>query len=294
MPISSQRTWAGPAVSDPPLVIVDASYLAHRAKWTTGGMEYRGFPTGTLFGFLNQIKKIRRLFPVNSLWVFAWDSMMSFRREMYPDYKARRKEITTPEEIARRDDFYYQMNQLRPDVLEPLGFRNHIKMEGFEADDIIASLCIWGSRKSGDTFIISADHDLYQCLDKAVMYMPNKGYNYNSDSLHREYGVVPSLWARVLAIAGCEGDNVPGVFGVGDKTAAKFVAGESIRPTQELAIKRARRMIERNLELVKLPFKGKNLVPPIFNPVQFKADAQGMRRIRDQFGFDSLREEDWR
>jgi len=280
------------AVSNPPLVIVDASYIAHRAKWTTGHMEYRGRPTGVLFGFLNQIKKLRKLFPANSLWVFAWDSIMSFRREMYPDYKARRKEISTPEEIRMRDEFYHQMNLLRPDVLEPLGFRSHIKVEGFEADDIIASLCFWNRQR--ETFIVSADHDLFQCLDKATMFLPNKGHNYTAESLHRDYGCVPYLWPKVLAIAGCDGDNVPGVFGVGDKTAAKYVVGESIRPTQEQAIKRSRRLIERNMVLVKLPFKGKNLVPPGFSPSPFKTDSQGLARIRDQFGFDSLRQEDWR
>lgn len=287
MSIFPQRTSGGAVAS--PIVIIDSNYLAHRAMWTVGDLSYNGCPTGVLYGFVLQIKKLRRLFPLNTKIIFTWDSRSNVRKSIYQEYKAaRRQDPVTVEEAARKEAFYKQMEILRPEVLEPLGYTNHIKEEGFEADDIIASLCLWASTRSdiSETFIVSSDHDLYQLLDKATLFQPHTGRNYTAEHLAQEWGVLPSQWSHVLAIAGCDGDGVPGVMGVGVATASKYVTGRKIRPTQLLAIQRAKRMIERNMQLVSLPFGGRDLVPGGFNPLVHKDSVSGKGRVREQFGIN--------
>lgn len=271
------------------LVIFDSNHLAHRALWTTGDLSHNGLPTGTLYGFVNQVQSIRSLFSKSSILVFAWDSKNSLRKELYKEYKSQRKNASTPEEITRKEAFYYQMEIIRQEVMEPLGYMNHFKEEGFEADDIIASLCLWAKnhpRKINATWIVSSDHDLYQLLENATMFQPHTKRNYNKETLKKEWGVSPHQWSQVLAIAGCAGDGVPGVMGVGLSTASRYVLGEKIRPTQMVAIQRARRMIERNIKLVSLPFENRNLVPDNFNPQIHKDNPSGKRRVKEQFGFN--------
>lgn len=287
MSIFPLRILGGQAAS--PIVIIDSNYIAHRAMWTIGDLYYNGCPTGVLYGFVLQIKKIRKLFPASSKIIFTWDSRSNVRKEVYQEYKAHRKsDSVTPEETARKESFYHQMEIIRPEVLEPLGYKNHIKVEGFEADDIIASLSLWASTRSdiSEVFIVSSDHDLYQLLDKAILFQPHTGRNYTAEHLAQEWDVLPSQWAQVLAIAGCDGDGVPGVMGVGISTAAKYITGKKIRPTQFTSIQRAKRMIERNMKLVSLPFGGRDLVPPGFNPLAHKDLPEGKERVKEQFGIN--------
>lgn len=272
------------------MIIFDANNIAHRALWTTGDLSYKGLPTGTLYGFVLQVQKIRSLFPKNSYLVFAWDSLNSFRKDVYKEYKARRKdEPITEEEATRREAFYRQMNIIQREVLEPLGYLNHFKEDGYEADDLIASLCQWSSSNKNivsSTWIISSDHDLYQLLEMATMFQPHKKRNYSKEDFFEEWKIYPDKWAMALAIAGCSSDGVPGVMGVGLATAARFLMGEKIRPTQFDSIRRASRMIERNMKLVSLPFNGRKLVPASFKPKKHVDSESGRKQIKEQFGFN--------
>ena len=278
-----------------PLVIFDVSYLAHRAKWTTSPLQHNGRQTGVLFGAMNQINKIRRLFPPNSCLVFAWDSIVSLRREFFPEYKAARKKVVTPEELAMKEEFFQQMNILRPDVMEPMGFVHHIQRRGYEADDVIASLVEWGhsSPKIGKIWIVSSDDDLFQLLDRATMYRPNKQRNYTMMNLYEEHGLTPQEWIRATAIAGTH-NGVYGVKGVGLKTAATYVSGGRVAPAKRRAIEEAEKngLVQRNLRLIKLPYDGQWLVPSGFEPTAFKLKEDSLDYLREKFGFN-FRFEEW-
>jgi 5'-3' exonuclease len=278
-----------------PLVIFDVSYLAHRAKWTTSPLQFNGRPTGVLYGVLNQINRIRRLFPSNAALFFAWDSIFSLRREEFPDYKAARKKVVTPEELKMKEEFFQQMNLLRPRVLEPLGFRHHIERRGFEADDGIASAVEWGHQnpKIGKIWIISSDDDLFQLLDKATMYRPNHNRNYTMMDLFNEHGLSPQEWVMATAIAGTH-NGLPGVCGVGLKTAAAYVTGQPVSPSKVRAIESAQRdgIVSRNLRFIQLPYKGARLVPYGTKPEPFRLDEEGLEEVCEEFGFN-LREEEW-
>lgn len=287
-----------PAAS--PIVVIDISYIAHRARHATGYLSYQGLPTGTLYGTLVQMKRVMPLFPKSTRWVFAWDSKSSLRCDMYPLYKTRRRsstELTIAEEQERLE-FFTQMEILRPEVLEPMGFRDHLFAEGYEADDLIACVCDWAKRfpqVSGGKkiYIVSSDHDLFQLLHLATMYRLHESRNFTEDRLLEEFFIAPQLWAEVLAIAGCDGDGVPGVHGVGVKTAVKYLNGKKISGRQVTAIQRAKRMIDRNRKLVALPFNDNYfLVPDDFNPIPFRPDPDGVREVSRRFGFASL-EREW-
>lgn len=286
------HTWKRPTSTGSPdsvpIVIVDGNFLAYRAFHTCGDLTYNGKSTGTLYGFVLQIQKMRRLFPANSAIVLTWDSRESLRKKMFDGYKAYRKTADpTQEEIDRKQAFYEQVNRLVPEVLEPMGYNINLKLEGYEADDLIASVCMWAG-KNRKMWIISSDHDLFQLLDYAEMYQPHTQRNFDREKLKEKWGVCPDEWAQVLAIAGCDTDNVPGVMGVGLKTASDFVAGRKCRPSSVEAIRKARRLIARNMDLVKLPFGGKSLLPANFSVHPYKFRKQGFEQVREVFGFNSL------
>lgn len=283
-----------------PLVIFDTSYLAHRARWANNGMEYKGQPTGVLYGTILQINRIRRLFPANAMLVFAWDSMFSKRREIYPEYKAQRKQKPVTEaEKKEKEAFFKQMALLRSEVLEPLGFANHIKCEGYEADDCIACAVVAGNKhpEIGKIWIVSSDDDLFQLLNYATLYRPHKERNYGKEDLWREFGVEPEEWVTATAIAGTH-NGVAGVFGVGLKTAIAYLQGKPISPKKEQAIKAAEtdNMINRNLHLIQLPFgnafdifESKKGFPTI---ERFRLNMDGLAQVKERFGFSSLRAEE--
>jgi 5'-3' exonuclease len=291
-PITPRRQ---PAEHPMPLVIFDVSYLAHRAKWTTSPLQFNGKPTGVLYGVLNQINRIRRLFPSNAALFFAWDSVFSLRREECPEYKAIREKVVTPEEFKMKKEFFQQMSLLRPRVLEPLGFRYHIEKRGFEADDGIASIVEWGHQnpKIGKIWIVSSDNDLFQLLDRATMYRPNHNRNYTMMDLFNEYGLSPKEWIMATAIAGTH-NGLSGAYGVGLKTATAYVTGQSVSPFKMRSIKAAQRdgIIARNLCLIRLPYKGTRLVPYGIKPEPFRLDEEGLEEVCEEFGFN-LRVEEW-
>lgn len=273
------------------LLVIDTSYLAHRAHWTCNGLFHAGQSTGMLYGFWCQLQKLLRMFD-NARVVFAWDSKKSIRKDFFDDYKANRNDrIFTAEEIQSKAEFRQQMEILQSEILEPLGFRNHIHANGYEADDIIASVCQWAQKKPrqiAKTYIISSDHDMYQLLHLADIYQPHADKYVTAQDIKKVWDIEPTQWSDVLAIAGCDTDNVPGVFGVGFKTAAKYITGKKIRPTQLSAIEKATKKIERNLRLVRLPLDGKNLVPSDFFLEMPKALPGGIARVRERYGFKKI------
>lgn len=278
-----------------PLVVFDTSYLAHRAKWTEGHLSHNGQPTGVFFGVLNQVNRFRRLFPPNAILVFAWDSKESKRAVVYPKYKSDRKKERTAAELAQRQEFSQQLEKLQSWILEPIGLVNHIRCRGLEADDCIACLANWAKKQKhiGDVCIISSDNDLFQLLDRAVIFRPHKNRNYTADDLMEEFKLRPDQWAHATAIAGTH-NAVSGVYGVGIKLAAAYLKGGRIGKTKTQAIQDSERIIRRNLQLIRLPYRNMNALPPNFDPKPFTVREEGIEELRERFGFESLKLEDWR
>lgn len=232
------------------LVVIDCNYLCHRALYTTGPLEYKGVPTGIIFGFLNQLAVIgQTLLP--SQVVFTWDSRKSIRRECYPFYKDRGNKESDP----LIEQAFKQFNLLREEIIGQLGFKNNFIQEGYEADDLMASIC-----HDQDAVLTTSDDDMLQALRPGVeIYNLGRREMMTFRDFRRQYGIKSSQWAKVKQIAGCPGDTVPGIPGVGTKMAIKYLTG-NLKPTtktyQAITSLEGRRIANRNEWLVKLPLPG--------------------------------------
>lgn len=235
-------------------IIFDSNYLCYLSKFALSqGLSYRGSKTEIIFGFLRHVNEVARQFET-SKFVFAWDSHNSARREIYPEYKAKRHSNKSPEDKAGDQIAYTQFNELKDVVLPKMGFQNIFHKDRYESDDIIASLVL---NNPGKRFVVvTNDSDLYQLLDHCNLYNISKKSLTTKIMFTREYGIEPSKWHLVKAIAGCSTDEVEGVEGVGEKTAIKYLNGLLKTGTKAARIESSKDIFQRNLALVTLPFDG--------------------------------------
>jgi 5'-3' exonuclease len=220
-------------------------------------LHWKGAATGVIYGFLQTILQLEERFQTDRI-LFCFDSHASKRRSIYPAYKINRKnrQPMTPEEEQFEQEYREQVQQLRNRYLPAIGFRNIYWQRGYESDDLIAYIAAALTSNKTEGIIISADHDLYQCITGHVQL-----YDFRSrmtlQRFKREIGLLPSQWAAVKAIAGCSTDNVEGVKGVGEKTAIKYLLSQLNSTSKAYrAIIAKRRLIQRNEKLVCLPLPG--------------------------------------
>lgn len=235
------------------MILLDCNALCYQAHFTMRDLARSdGTPTGVVYGFFTQVKTIVEVCNDAHL-VFCWDSNESYRMAMCETYKANREE-------KRREDpsifnAFFQFEDLNQRILPRLGFANNFLAKGFEADDIIAKIC--KAHPDEKIIIASNDQDLYQLLTKNVsMYQPVKGRFYTLKNYTDEFGITPEQWVYVKAIAGCPGDNVIGIRGVGTKTVIKWLTDDTGKKYPNIDGKEARKIIARNWPLVCLPFEG--------------------------------------
>lgn len=174
----------------------------------------KGFPTGLLTGFINFIFNLTK--DNNGYLVFALDSEgPSFRQEIDKNYKAHRP--TPPEELLAQLPIAIEW-------IKKMGFKQ-LSLDGYEADDIIASIVKCLKDKDVKIRIVSHDKDLYQLIDdgKVVLYDPIKKEEIDEAKAKKKFGVEPKYIKDYLALTGDSADNIPGVRGIGPKSAAKLI-----------------------------------------------------------------------
>jgi DNA polymerase-1 len=239
---------------------------------------------GVIFGFLRQLLSLAKKFESNR-FVFAWDSRSSVRSQFFPEYKGRRKKEKTLEEKELDDIAYSQFNALQYEILAEIGFLNSFSQEGYEADDIIASIVRCNNKEK--IVIISTDEDLYQLLSENVtIYSIRKKQEYTHHNLWKDCRVPPQDWPDVKSIAGCSSDDIPGVVGVGEKTACKYLNRQlGITHKTYRAIKDNGELIKRNLQLVTLPYPGtERIIITVKDPLSLK----GFLNVCTRYGFESF------
>ncbi len=197
------------------LTIIDTFGFLFRSYYALPPLRSKtGFPTGMITGFMNFISSIGKDFDTDYL-VFALDSKGdTFRNEIYPEYKGHRPEAP--------DDLKAQL-PVCIDLITKMGFTSAAKI-GFEADDIIASLANDAKAKGLKVRVISHDKDLYQLIEENIfMFDPMKKKIVSQDDCFDKYGVYPKQFTDYQSLLGDSADNVPGVKGIGAKTATALI-----------------------------------------------------------------------
>ena len=197
------------------IYLIDGSAYIYRAYHATGGLSNsKGFPTGAIFGFTNMlVKTLKEKAPKRIAVVFD-SPQPTFRHEMYKDYKANRPPM--PEDLGR------QIPKIK-EVVDAYRVPS-LSFPGFEADDIIATIASRAAQKGWDVVIVSGDKDLMQLVgDRVRMWDPQRNKLYDAAAVKKKFGVEPGRVLDLLALMGDSSDNVPGVPGVGAKTAARLI-----------------------------------------------------------------------
>ncbi len=176
----------------------------------------KGTPTGMITGFMNFIASLGRDFPTDYV-VFTLDSKEkeTFRKEIFPEYKANRPEA--PEDLKTQ-------LPIAIDLIREMGFKM-LEIPGFESDDLIASLATLAAKNGIKVKIVSHDKDMYQLIDddKIIIFDPLKKKEIDEKGCIEKFGIHPKYFKDFQALVGDSSDNIPGVKGIGVKTAAKLI-----------------------------------------------------------------------
>lgn len=203
------------------VILVDGNNLMFRSYYATaytGNImkNSKGFPTNALYGFTSMINKIVEEEKPEYMAV-AFDIGKNFRHEKYDHYKEGRRETS--------EDLKVQMPYARK-ILEAMGIK-HYEVENFEADDIIGTIAAMADKDPEfDATIVSSDRDLLQLISDVVdvKLLKQKGFiRYNKETFKDDYGIEPIRIIDLKALSGDASDNVPGVKGIGEKTALKLL-----------------------------------------------------------------------
>ena len=207
------------AADAPQLFLIDGNSLAYRAFFalpeSIGTSD--GRPTNAIYGLASMLVKIIDEHHPQGV-VVAWDAGMSGREVTYDLYKAQRK--------PRPDLLREQWPHLMP-LVEAFGYTN-VKVDGYEADDVIASLTRQAREQGIEVMVVTGDRDAYQLVGEGVRVMStSRGITetkiYDSDAVLERYGVPPELITDLMGLRGDTSDNIPGVPGIGEKTASQLL-----------------------------------------------------------------------
>lgn len=196
-------------------ILLDGSYYVFRAFHALPPLSNeKGEPTGVIFGVLNMIRRTLVEHPKSQVIVVMDPKGRTFRHEQYAEYKANRD--ATPEEIV------YQVPLLL-EIIRAMGLPVVVK-DGFEADDVIATLVRQATEEQHDVVVCSGDKDLAQLVTEHVtLHDSMRQRTMGPDEVKDRYGVMPSQILDYLTLVGDASDNIPGVPKVGPKTAAKWL-----------------------------------------------------------------------
>src|SRR5512145_343283 len=202
------------------LFLVDGNNLAYRAYFALPEelATTEGFPTNALLGFTNMLFKLLSDYRPRGVAV-AWDTKPVHRKEIDAEYKSERRPMP---DLLRE-----QFPHFRP-IVEAFGYRN-LEFEGWEADDVIATLATHADEADIKTCVVSTDRDAFQLVSENVcMMMTPRGvadvHVYTPERVELRYGVRHDQVPDFIGLKGDPSDNIPGIPGIGDKTAGQLIS----------------------------------------------------------------------
>ena len=206
-----------PTIAPNPLVLVDGSSYLYRAFHAFPPLtNSAGEPTGAMYGVLNMLKSLISQVQPSHIAVVFDAKGKTFRDEMFEQYKSHRPPMP--------DDLRKQIQPLH-DIIRALGIPLLV-IEGVEADDVIGTLAVAASKANQKVLISTGDKDMAQLVDDNIMLINTMNNTLlDRDAVIEKYGIPPELIIDYLALMGDSADNIPGVAGVGEKTALGLLQG---------------------------------------------------------------------
>ena len=282
----------------PRLLVVDGHSMAYRAFFALPVENFStttGQPTNAVFGFTSMLINLLAAEAPTHVAVAFDVGRTTFRTEQYPEYKATRDK--TPEPFAGQVE-------LITEILTAMGIPSVTK-ENYEADDVLATLAAQGAADGMEVLVCSGDRDSFQLVndDVTVLY-PVKGVStlarMTPDAVTEKYGVGPARYSDLAALVGESSDNLPGVPGVGPKTAAKWIAAydglDGVLARAAEIKGKAGESLRANLDQVALNRRLNQLLDDLELPVTLddlarrQLDREAVHRVFDALEFTVLRE----
>ncbi len=231
------------------LYLIDGNSYVYRAYYAIKGLsDSKGRPTGAVFGFTNMLLKIIRERNPGGVMVAFDTPHPTERHTLFKEYKANRPE--TPGELVE------QLPHIK-EVLDAMRIPV-VEMPGYEADDVLATLAGQAAGRGNDVYIVSSDKDMLQLVDGHVkVYDPMKDRVLDEEYVKERFGVPPQRVTEYMALVGDPIDNIPGVKGVGEKTAKELLKefhslDELLAHPERIKKERLRKLITAGVEEIKL------------------------------------------
>ena len=272
--------------------LIDGSGYIFRAFYGLPMMTSpTGVPVNAVFGYTNMFLRLTQSIKCDYCLVLFDAKRRNYRNEIFPDYKGTRAEI--PEELIP------QFPIIR-EATNALNL-NYLEMEGYEADDLIATYARQATEKGMEVVVVSADKDLMQLIRDGVEYYdPMKDKFYGPEDVKEKFGVYPERVVDVQALAGDSIDNVPGVPGIGLKTAAQLInefgsLEEVLNRASEIKQNKRRETLLANIDNARISLQLvtlKNDVPVEKDITAFSCRAPHLdvlHKFIDDYGFRSLK-----
>ena len=197
------------------LYLIDGSSYIYRAFYAVKDLSTsRGLPTNAVYGFLGMLRRVLKEKTPSYLAIAVDASGPTFRHQLSADYKATRAQM--PEPLARQLPYIKRLIAAHGISL--------LEVSGVEADDVIGTLTAWAAGQGREVVIVSGDKDLLQLVSPRVcLWDTMKDVVVGPQDVERRYGVPPSQLVEVMGLAGDSSDNIPGVPGIGPKTAERLI-----------------------------------------------------------------------
>ena len=285
------------------LLLIDGHSMAYRAFYALPAENFTtasGQHTNAIYGFATMLLSLLSSEKPTHVAVAFDVSRKTFRSEIFPEYKANRAK--TP------DEFRSQMSYLH-ELVSAFGI-TQFEVEGYEADDVIATITKRAEKEGAEVFICTGDRDSFQLVnDKTTVLYPKRGVSdlarMTPDAVQEKYGMSPTQYPDFAALRGDPSDNLPSIPGVGEKTAAKWVVeygslqellsnvdkvggkvGQSLRDSIDNVIRNRELTqlvaeVPLDLSIDALAWSGvdENLTNPLFDRLEFKTLKDRMKPI---------------